>query len=229
MAKRTRKGRFGVRGADYKPPLGRSLPSSFDDFSISAKGFSFTFSHNFKGWKTFTKEMKLKVLEAALAEIKETVRKVGRGAIARAPHYSGALEHSIKVTVPEITGLGGYGRMTAVVGVLSSWKSSYDEIAAKLGFPQSSPELVTYIHEHYDDFIQDAEHGYKRKRRKESVVGQRVGSRFLTRAWYDIEQSNNLAKGIAKRIFSVNPAINESSINSELDQFASSLDGKLNE
>lgn len=222
------KNRFGKRGADYRPPIGRSLGANADSFSIKVEGYSFTFAHNFKGWSKFTKEIKLRVLNAAIAEINDTVRKIGLGAIARAPHYSGALEHSIKVTTPTATGMGARGRVMAAVGVLSSWKSSYDAIAAKLGFPVSSPELITYIHEQYDNFIQDAKYGYARKRRKEAVVGVRVGSRFLTRAWYDSEQSNNLAKGIATRIYSTNLKImNADEINSELTNFANRLNGGL--
>ena len=156
------RGRWGERGADYNPPIGRAIRNA-ESFSIQAKGYSFTFAHNFRGWKTFTDDIKKKMLEAALAEIKSTVREVGRGAIARAPHYSGALEHSIKVSVPEITSLKGRGRITAIVGVLDSWHSSYDKIAAAGGYPTSSPELIAYIHDYYDDFIGETKDGLKRK------------------------------------------------------------------
>lgn len=222
------RGRFGERGADYNPPIGRAIRNA-ESFSIQAKGYSFTFSHNFRGWKTFTDDIKKKMLEAALAEIKSTVREVGRGAIARAPHYSGALEHSIKVSVPEITSLKGRGRITAIVGVLDSWQSNYDKIAAAGGYPTSSPELIAYIHDYYDDFIGETKDGLKRKRRKEAAVGERVGSRFLTRAWYDIEQSNNLAKGIAKRLFSYNENLSEDAINAMLERAADQIDGEMDE
>lgn len=220
------RGRWGERGADYFPPLGRGR-KNVESFSIQAKGYSFTFSHNFKGWKSFTDDIKRQMLEAAVAEIKSTVREVGKGAIARAPHYSGALEHSIKVSVPEITSLRGRGRITAIVGVLDSWQSSYDKIASAMGYPTSSPELIAYIHDYYDDFIYDTKDGLKRKHRKEAAVGSRVGSRFLTRAWYDIEQSNNLAKGIAKRLFSYNANITEEAINEMLEKQADAIDGAV--
>ena len=222
-------GRFGERGADYSPGLGKSRRNLPDMFSVQANGYSFTFAHNFKSWKTFTEDMKREVLKAAVAEVKQTLRMVGIEAIKRCPHYSGALEHAIKVTLPEVTGLGPRGRITGSVGVLNSWRSSYDEIAEPLGFPTSSPELAVYLHEYYDSFIHSTTFGLKRKRRKEGVVGRRVGSGFLSRAWHDNAQHNNLVAGIAKRVMQYNaqPIMTNDEIEADLEREADSITGSM--
>ena len=50
-------GRFGVRGADYAPPINDY--SSGSSFSIQTEGYTFRFDSNFDEWATFTKEMKV--------------------------------------------------------------------------------------------------------------------------------------------------------------------------
>lgn len=207
MAKYGKGSWYGGHRANYQPGIGRRVrPDS--SFSIKASGYSFNFISNWGEWKTFTREMKMRIANAMADELGRITRQIGIEAIKRCPHYSGALEHSIKSTIPEITSLTSRGRATATVGVLSSWSSSYDDFLKKLGgsYPMSSPELVRYIHEYYDQFITRLDdkgkpiEGYKRKLRKEAVTGEHVGSHFLTRAFYESDAGTFDAQGIIQKV-----------------------------
>lgn len=204
MAKRPVK-RYGFRGADYLPGMGKSR-RGFDQFSIGVGGYSFTFAHNWKGWKDFTEHAKQVAASEAYRVVSQAIRNIGIEAIKRCPHFSGALEHSIKATIPEISSLSSRGRLSASVGVLSSWQSEYDKFLLRrtentgIEYPLSSPQLIAYIHEAYDTFIGLTKKGLRRKQRKEQANGgARVGSHFLSRAWYDSNQTTHIVEPFARR------------------------------
>lgn len=229
--------RFGSRGADYVPnSIGKSR-RGYEQFSIGVGGYAFTFSHNWGDWKAFTEHAK----EAAVAEtfnfVKQAVRNIGIEAIKRCPHFSGALEHSIKVTIPEVSNLSSRGRVSAAVGVSSSWKSDYDRFLMRrtentgIEYPLSSPQLIAFIHEAYDSFIDSTKRGLRRKRLKEQANGGvRVGSHFLSRAWYDGTQHTHIVAGFAGRFRTglLKDSISidyedQDAINNDLSMYASSF------
>jgi hypothetical protein len=153
---------------------------------VYEKGFSFTFSHNWDAWKTYTKELKEQMAEEMRQRVASVAKIVAEEAIKRCPHYSGALERAIRVSSPSISGLGSRDRVEFVVGVASDWKSPYDDMQLSTGKNtgwMSGPELATYIHEMYDTFIYNTTEGLERKRRKEAMSGVVVGSHFLSRAF----------------------------------------------
>ena len=228
--------RYGRRGADYLPAVRTRKSSS--QFSVGVKGMSYTFAHNWEGWKDKTEEWKQTTVDVAIAKISETVKHIGLEAIKRCPHFSGSLEKSIKVSLPQATSLSSRGRIEATVGVLSSWKSSYDDrvlmpLSKKTGmeYPTSSPELLAYIHEAYDQFIVNTKSGMRRKRRKEGLNGgARVGSHFLYRAWYDSETSTHIVSDFAKRLRVgllsevVDDYESQDAVNADLSKYASTFD-----
>lgn len=177
--------RIRHRSAKYAMRSGRRVSSS-KSFGVYEKGFSFTFSHNWNDWKTYTQELKEQMAEDLRGRIAKVAKIVAEEAIKRCPHYSGAMERAIRVSAPTITGYNARGHIEFAVGVLSTWKSDYDAMQTNAGFPSgriSGPELATYIHEMYDTFIYDTKEGLNRKQRKEAMSGATVGSHFLSRAF----------------------------------------------
>lgn len=173
------------RTAAYKPRRIYTR-SNLKGFGVYEKGFSFTFSHNWDDWSTYTEEVKAEMAEEMRQRVAKVSKIVAEEAIKRCPHYSGALERAIRVSSPNISGLGSRGRVEFVVGVASDWKSPYDEMQLNAGKNtgwMSGPELATYIHEMYDTFIYNTKDGLERKRRKEAMSGVVVGSHFLSRAF----------------------------------------------
>lgn len=216
-------GRFGVRGADYAPPINNY--SSGSSFSIQTEGYTFRFDSNFDDWATFTKEMKEHVATCMVDTLGEIMKVIGEEAIKRCPHYSGALEQAIQVDVPDVTSLLRGGRAYAVVGVSSSWKSSYDDTKAGLRHSLKSGEsLARYLHEYYDTFIDDTKKGKKRQERKSAITGARVGSHFLLRAW---TENTHLTRGfidyVKSSFWSTGAVRNAHEINASLNQYAHNL------
>lgn len=225
----------GKRGANYSP-----APKSvgWSTFSIEQRGYSFTFSQNFPEWKQLTVLLKDKMREELRNAIGIAMQSIAQEAIKRCPHYSGSLERSIKVVVPQATGFSGNARIEASVGVLSSWKSTaYDEFLDRIGMvdaPRSGPMLVRYMHEYYDDFVtaESTPNAWKRKTRKEAANGGvKVGSYFLTRAWRENEgivrsdAIDTLKKGIAgmRTYWTPSKPIKQEDINRRLDAYAASF------
>lgn len=176
------------RHATYNTTHGSSV-HGFDSFSIQAKGFSWTFSHNWKNWGNYTKTVKKRMTTILRKRIAEAAQFLAVEAIKRCPHYSGALEKSIRVAEPEKTSLTYRGRIGFSIGVLSDWYSKYDtDVIANLKeikyYPSySGPELASFLHENYDTFIGGTKNGYDRMLRKSEYFGVTVGSHFLTRAY----------------------------------------------
>jgi hypothetical protein len=204
--------------------------ASMDEFSIRSKGFSWTMRHSWKNWGKYTKTVKKRMATVMRYRVAEAAKIIAEEAIKRCPHYSGALEDAIRVSEPTLSTLTARGRIEFAVGVLSSWKSSYDAVAAYIPYmPQSGPELISWIHEAYDSFIEDTIRGKKRRNMKQSVTGVHVGSGFLSRA-YDENRSEvrsvistRLGMGVEDNFTSsfggdLDSAINDY-LNSVADQF----------
>lgn len=228
-------GRFGKFGVDYVPDIGGGINAD-SMFSVRTEMMTFNFVSNFSEWSTFTKEMKqacAKFMQETLADIS---LKIGTEAIKRCPHYSGAMERSIKAIVPEVSSLLARGRVTAIVGVLSSWKSTYESNFKERDFPASSSDLARYIHEYYDTFIEGTIFGKKRRDRKSAITGARVGSHFLLRAYTESDLAP-LLQGFVQKMKLVGrmkstmwSAATESAVkdvNDMLEQYANSIDAGL--
>lgn len=216
--------------ANYFLTPGDNVKST-SEFSIHAQGFSWTMKHNWKNWAKYTKTLKKRMATIMRNRIAEAAKLIAEEAIKRCPHYSGALEDSIRVSEPTVTSVTSRGRIAFAVGVLSSWSSSYDRVAVQVPYaPLSSPELISWIHEAYDTFIEDTVYGKKRRNRKQAVTGVRVGSHFLSRAYS--ENRRHIRQLISSRIggtavdnFTSNLSEDlESSINSYLDNVADGFD-----
>lgn len=177
--------RIRHRSAKYMPRRIYTR-SNLKGFGVYEKGFSFTFSHNWNDWKTYAQEVKEQMAEELRGRVAKVALIVAEEAIKRCPHYSGAMEKAIRISVPKISGYGARDRIEFIVGLSSSWKSTYDDdmiaVGKKIGWA-SGPALATYIHEMYDTFIGDTVAGLERKRRKSAMTGATVGSHFLTRAF----------------------------------------------
>lgn len=181
------------RSASYYSGNARTV-SSTDSFGVYSKGFSFTFSHNWKNWHKYAESTKKRMATILRNKVAEVSQLIADEARKRCPHYSGAMEEAIAVSEPSIEGgITARGHIEMAVGVLSSWYSPYDrDVIDKLSddihefsnSPMYSGEaLAEYIHEMYDTFIYDTERGLERKRRKEAMTGRVVGSHFLSRAY----------------------------------------------
>lgn len=216
------------KNAVYNTALGDSV-SGFSSFSVQAKGFSWTFSHNWGNWGKYTKTVKKRMTTILRKRIAEVAQFIAIEAIKRCPHYSGALEQSIRVAEPEMTSLTYRGRIEFSIGVLSNWHSRYDTDVVntlkeiKFYPAYSGPELAAFLHENYDTFIGKTKYGYDRMRRKSEYFGVKVGSHFLTRAY--TENRGHLNKLISSRLsptlFDVTsplPPVNVSDINDALNQ-----------
>lgn len=223
--------RIRHRSANYATRSGRRVSSS-NSFGVYEKGFSFTFSHNWNDWKTYTQEIKEQMAEDLRGRIAKVAKIVAEEAIKRCPHYSGAMEKAIRVSAPTITDYNARGHIEFAVGVLSTWKSDYDDMQINADFPSgfvSSPELATYIHEMYDTFIYDTKEGLARKQRKEAMSGASVGSHFLSRAFTEnrAEITDLLTTWRGRQSFGAGLSLSdttEDTINSLLDVAASKYD-----
>lgn len=180
--------RSRYRSAAYASSVGHVVTTA-NGFSISAKGFSWTFSHNWKNWGTYAQSTKKRMTTILRKRISEVAQFIALEAIKRCPHYSGALEKAIRVSEPEVTSITYRGRIEFAIGVLSNWHSGYDDTVIpslkqlKYYPTYSGPELASLLHEQYDTFIGNTEYGYQRKLRKQEYWGVTVGSHFLTRAY----------------------------------------------
>lgn len=215
---------YGRRGANYRPDVS-STGSSGSSFSIQTKGYTFRFDSNFSDWSEFTKDMKEHAAEVMKATLGEIALAIGQEAIKRCPHYSGELERAIQVDIPEESSLLAGGRISATIGVLSSWKSPYDETKAGLRHSLKSGEsLARRLHEYYDTFIDETKEGKERQTRKSAATGERVGSHFLLRAW---TENTHLTRGFidyAKSNFwSTGSVRNAHAINASLNNYAHSI------
>lgn len=191
------------RSAVYNTSLGSSV-SGFKSFSIQAKGFSWTFSHNWDNWGKYTKTVKKRMATILRKRLAEVAQFIAVEAIKRCPHYSGALEQAIRVAEPEVTSLTYRGRIEFSVGVLSDWHSKYDnDVIANLSQIKfqpaySGPQLASFLHENYDSFIGKTTYGQDRMRRKSAFFGVHVGSHFLTRAY--TENRGHINKLVSSRL-----------------------------
>ena len=176
------------RSATYYAGSARSVESK-GSFGVYSSGFSYTFSHNWNNWVKYaeaTKKRMVTILRKKMIQVSQLVADEARR---RCPHYTGALEKAIAVSVPTVEGgLTARGHIEMAVGVQSSWKSDYDDVVDQLKdikfYPAySGPELASYLHEMYDTFIYKTKEGLERKRRKEAMTGRVVGSHFLSRAF----------------------------------------------
>lgn len=176
------------RSAVYNTGLG-SVLNDFTSFSIHAKGYSWTFSHNWHNWGKYTKSVKKRMTTILRKRIATLAQFIAIEAIKRCPHYSGELEKAIRVAEPTVGSLTYRGRVEFSVGVLSSWHSTYDEDVidelktVKFRPAYSGSDLVSVLHEAYDTFIGNTIYGRDRMLRKSAYFGVKVGSHFLTRAY----------------------------------------------
>lgn len=181
------------RSASYYTGSARTV-SSTDSFGVYSKGFSFTFSHNWKNWHNYADSTKKRMVTILRNKVSEVSQLIADEARRRCPHYSGALEEAIAVSEPSVEGgIIARGYIEMAVGVLSGWYSPYDkDVIDKLkdevfdysDHPMySGEELAEYLHERYDTFIYNTEAGLARKRSKEAMTGRVVGSHFLSRAY----------------------------------------------
>lgn len=176
------------RSAVYNTGLS-SVLNDYTSFSIHAKGYSWTFSHNWKNRGKYTKSVKKRMTTILRKRIAEAAQFIAVEAMKRCPHYSGALEKAIRVAEPTVQSLTYRGRVEFAVGVLSSWYSEYDRDVIdelktiKFKPSYSGPDLVKVLHEAYDTFIGDTIYGRDRMLRKSAYFGVKVGSHFLTRAY----------------------------------------------
>lgn len=168
--------------------------SSATEFGVYSKGFSFTFSHNWKNWHAYAESTKKRMATILLNKVAGAAQLIADEARKRCPHFSGALEQAIAVSEPSIEGgIAARGYVEMAVGVLSGWYSEYDkkvienlkdEVFENSDHPMwSGDALAEYLHEMYDTFIYDTEAGLSRKRSKEAMTGRVVGSHFLSRAY----------------------------------------------
>ena len=172
------------RSAQYVTKSGRRVKSA-NSFGVHTNVFSFTFSHNWNQWKTFADEVKANLVAELTNKMAKVSKLIAEEAIARCPRYSGAMERAIRVSMPSVSSMSSRGNVSFAVGVLSTWKSPYDQDMIASGFSKglaSGPQLAAYIHETYDVFIGTTKQGLERKRRKEAISHRTVGSHFLTRA-----------------------------------------------
>ena len=226
--------------ASYIHSTGRTTPhtgAGWRKFSIAVEGYTFEFAQNLPDWQAAIRREGVAFFDGVREYLRTMIRLVAEEAIARCPHYSGALGRSIKVTLPSAVDIQRNGRGTAAVGVLSSWRSPYDDVvtllATKTGltYAVSGSDLAIMLHSRYDDIVNplDTPHAWKRKTRKEAMNGgKRVGSEFLTRAWSENSQqvrslaSQAFIQGVRTKNISAEGA---DAINSALDQYASRFDG----
>lgn len=176
------------RSTTYYSGNARSVVSN-DAFGVYSRGFSYTFRHNWNNWSKYAESTKKRMVTILRKKMIQVSQLVADEARKRCPHYTGALEEAIAVSVPTVEGgITARGHTEMAVGVLSSWKSDYDKVVDQLKKIQfypaySGPELASYLHEMYDTFIYQTKEGLERKRRKEAMTGRVVGSHFLSRAF----------------------------------------------
>ena len=218
------------RSAVYNTSVGASV-SGYNSFSIKAKGYSWTFSHNWDNWGKYVKATKKRLTTILAKRLAELSQFIAVEAMKRCPHFSGNLERSITVSEPEKTALTARGRIEFAIGVLSSWRSDYDkqvvqELKKIKYYPAySGPELALHLHEMYDTFIGKTVYGYDRMQRKSDYFGVKVGSHFLTRAYTENREyirrliSSRLSPDASTSVQGISPSALDS-INTFLQQSA---------
>lgn len=163
-------------------------------FSIALKGYTFEFKTNYKGYVKWADRTKRTMRRKAIRLCRQWAEFIAIEAKKRCPHYSGGLEAAIKVSGARgryDTTDFGKSRMSIAVGVDAlSWKSEYDKVVTDLVASErladaqlASPELAILLHEQWESLA--GELARKRAERKGTHFGVRVGSKFLTRAYFE--------------------------------------------
>lgn len=152
---------------------------SKSSIGFKSRILSVTFQANTTNYRKFTAQVKKRVRERFRDAMERFARATVNLSKMMCPVYKGALENSIVMTSPYgFGGTGPKGRIAIQIGVSSDWKSEYDDLNPPWG--HSSKEIVYILHEHWETVA--GERAKKRAAEKESMTGERVGSKFLTRA-----------------------------------------------
>ncbi len=184
---------------------------SKSSIGFKSRILSTTFQANTTNYKRFTAQVKKRVRQRFAEAMERFAQATVNLSKMMCPVYKGALENSIVMTNPYgFGGAGPKGRIAIQIGVSSDWKSEYDELNPPWG--HSSKEIVYTLHEFWEDVA--GERAKKRAAEKSSMTGERVGSKFLTRASERVAQDFNryIHSGkIFEGITGVNPHLAESS------------------
>jgi len=184
---------------------------SKSSIGFKSRTLSSQFSYDTGGIKRMTARIKKRVRERFAEAMERFAENTVNLARMMCPIYEGALERAIVMTSPyAFGGAGPKGRIAIQIGVSADWESTYDNLNPPWG--HSSKEIVYTLHEYWESVA--GERAKKRAAEKESLTGERVGSKFLTRPADRVAQdfrkyihSHKIFEGIT----GVNPHLAESS------------------
>ena len=187
-------------------------------FSIALKGYTFEFKTNYKGYVKWADRTKRTMRRKAIRLCRQWAEFIAIEAKKRCPHYSGGLEAAIKVSgasgLYDTTDFGK-SRMSIAVGVDAlSWESAYDKVITDLvargkfeDAKLAGPELAILLHEHWESLAGELARG--RAERKGMRFGVKVGSRFLTRAYFENQSAlSRMALSMYKNPLADNQSFN---------------------